>query len=172
VARAACPERAEGPASRRQPGANQKAIVAEIDENAIARHLMEVLDLRSPPGRWPILARSQLARWTLRTELTQVVVHVEVGQTHPLGVGHAAEMGMRLPMEVSGLAREMVHEVLQIAQIGVENSGGARRFQTHAQPESVGQDRPSGARTSFPSGAAWWDGRIEVGRGVRLCRGD
>ena len=128
VARAACPERAEGPASRRQPGANQKAIVAEIDENAIARHLMEVLDLRSPPGRWPILARSQLARWTLRTELTQVVVHVEVGQTHPLGVGHAAEMGMRRPVEVSGLAREMVHEVLQIAQIGVENSGGGAPF--------------------------------------------
>jgi hypothetical protein len=52
VAQAACPERAEGrsPASRRHPGAHQKPIVAEIDENAIARHLLEALDFASPPG--------------------------------------------------------------------------------------------------------------------------
>jgi hypothetical protein len=50
VARAACPERAEGPAFRRQPGANQNAIVAELDENAVARHLLAALNFRSPPG--------------------------------------------------------------------------------------------------------------------------
>jgi hypothetical protein len=52
VARAVCPERAEGPAavSRRQPGANQKPIVAELDENAITRHLLEALDFAPPPG--------------------------------------------------------------------------------------------------------------------------
>jgi hypothetical protein len=52
VARAACPERAErpSPGSRRQPGANQKPIVAELDENAITRHLLEALDFAPPPG--------------------------------------------------------------------------------------------------------------------------
>ena len=49
---------------------------------------------------------------------------MEVGQAHPLGVGHSAEMGMRLPVEVSGLAREAVYEVLQVAQIGGEIGGG------------------------------------------------
>jgi hypothetical protein len=52
VARASCPERAEGraPACRRQPGADKNAIVVDLDENAIARHLLEVFDFRSPPG--------------------------------------------------------------------------------------------------------------------------
>jgi hypothetical protein len=52
AARAACPDRAAGPspAFHRQPGANQNAIVAEIDENAAARHLLQVLDLGPPPG--------------------------------------------------------------------------------------------------------------------------
>jgi len=50
VARAACPERAEGPASRRQPGANPNALVVEIDENAVAHRLLEALDFQSPPG--------------------------------------------------------------------------------------------------------------------------
>jgi hypothetical protein len=50
--RAAHPEHAEGPAamSHRQPGANQKPIVAQLDENAITRHLLAALDFRSPPG--------------------------------------------------------------------------------------------------------------------------
>jgi hypothetical protein len=42
--------RAPSPAFRRQPGANKNAIVAELDENAIARHLLEVLDFGPPPG--------------------------------------------------------------------------------------------------------------------------
>jgi hypothetical protein len=50
VARAACPERAAGSASRRQPGANPNALVVEIDENAVARHLLEALNFQSPPG--------------------------------------------------------------------------------------------------------------------------
>ena len=52
AARAACPEPAEGPAptSRRQPGANKKAVAAELDKNAIARHLLEALAFGAPPG--------------------------------------------------------------------------------------------------------------------------
>jgi hypothetical protein len=46
----ACPERAEGPAPRRQPGA-KPAIVADLDGNAIARHLLEVLDFGPPPAK-------------------------------------------------------------------------------------------------------------------------
>jgi hypothetical protein len=42
--------RALPPASRRQPGANPNAIVVELDENAVASHLLAALDLRSPPG--------------------------------------------------------------------------------------------------------------------------
>ena len=48
--RVARPERAEGPKSRRHRGANQKPIVAELDENAITRHLLAALDLGPPPG--------------------------------------------------------------------------------------------------------------------------
>jgi archaellum component FlaD/FlaE len=53
VARTAGPERAQAPAamSRRQPGANKNAIVAELDENAIARHLLAALDFGSPPPK-------------------------------------------------------------------------------------------------------------------------
>jgi len=50
AARAACPERAEGPASRRQCGANKNAIVAKPDDNALALHLLEMLDFGPPPG--------------------------------------------------------------------------------------------------------------------------
>jgi len=34
-----------------QPGADKNAIVVELDENAIARHLLEVLDFGPPPGK-------------------------------------------------------------------------------------------------------------------------
>jgi hypothetical protein len=53
AARAASPDRAGRPAamSRRQPGADKNAIVVELDENAIARHLLEVLDFGPPPGK-------------------------------------------------------------------------------------------------------------------------
>jgi hypothetical protein len=37
--------------SRRQPGANKNAIVAELDENAIARHLLQCLDFDSSPPK-------------------------------------------------------------------------------------------------------------------------
>jgi hypothetical protein len=50
AARAAGPERAAGPAPRRQPGANPNALVVETDENAVARHLLEALNFESPPG--------------------------------------------------------------------------------------------------------------------------
>jgi hypothetical protein len=51
AARGACPERAGLAArSRRQPGANPNALVVEIDENAVARRLLEALDFESPPG--------------------------------------------------------------------------------------------------------------------------
>jgi hypothetical protein len=50
--------RAPSPASRRQPaprfrrqsGADKNAIVVELDENALARHLLEVFDFGSSPG--------------------------------------------------------------------------------------------------------------------------
>lgn len=42
--------RAPSPAFQRQPGANKNAIVAELDDNAIARHLLEALDFGPPPG--------------------------------------------------------------------------------------------------------------------------
>ncbi len=53
AARTDGPERAGRPAamSRRQPGADKNAIVVELDENAIARHLLEVLDFGPPPGK-------------------------------------------------------------------------------------------------------------------------
>lgn len=46
----------------------------------------------------------------LRTELPQVVIHVEVREAHPLPIGHLAKVRMRLPLEVSGLARKAIHE--------------------------------------------------------------
>jgi hypothetical protein len=52
VARAPSPAspRPPLPGFRRQSGASKNAIVAELDENAIARHLLEVFDFGSPPG--------------------------------------------------------------------------------------------------------------------------
>ena len=41
-----------------------------------------------------------------RTELPQMVIHVEVCEAHPFTIRHLAELGMRLPMEVSGLERK------------------------------------------------------------------
>jgi hypothetical protein len=51
AARAACRAHAERPAPRRRPGANQHAIVADLDGNAITRHLLEVLDFGPPPAK-------------------------------------------------------------------------------------------------------------------------
>jgi hypothetical protein len=39
-------------------------------------------------------------------KLPQVVIQVNISQTHPLRLGHPAKMGMKWPLEVSGLARE------------------------------------------------------------------
>ena len=35
---------------RRQPGADKDSIVVELDEDAIARHLLGVFDFESSPG--------------------------------------------------------------------------------------------------------------------------
>jgi hypothetical protein len=58
VARAACPERAEGPTPasrpplssgfRRPPGADKNAIVVNPDENAFARQLLKLVDFAQP----------------------------------------------------------------------------------------------------------------------------
>jgi hypothetical protein len=56
LAQGACPEPAEGAASpsrkpgSRQPGAHKNAIVADLDENAIVRHLLKVFDFGPSPG--------------------------------------------------------------------------------------------------------------------------
>ena len=39
------------PTFRRQPGADKNAIVAELDENAIARHLLNSLDFGPRPPK-------------------------------------------------------------------------------------------------------------------------
>jgi hypothetical protein len=42
--------RAPSPGFRRQPGADKNAIVVDLDENAIARQLLEMIDFGTPPG--------------------------------------------------------------------------------------------------------------------------
>jgi hypothetical protein len=41
-----------------------------------------------------------------------MMIHMKVRQAHPLSVGQVAELGMRLPLEVSGLVCEAIHKVL------------------------------------------------------------
>lgn len=45
-----------------------------------------------------------------RTELPEVVIGVKVCEAHPLLVRHLSELGMRLPLEVSGLSCNAMHE--------------------------------------------------------------
>jgi hypothetical protein len=104
----------------------------------------------------------------------------------------SGQNGMRLPLKVSGLAREAVHEVLQVVHIvgehgggravgllvqlgrgfvslgprdgspgrrplqenaGIRNGDGARRFQAHVQPESIGQVTDHLVRGHLPPAA-------------------
>ena len=48
VARAS--RRQPSPGFRRQPGADKNAIIVDLDENAIARQLLELIDFGPPPG--------------------------------------------------------------------------------------------------------------------------
>jgi hypothetical protein len=45
-----------------------------------------------------------------RTELPQVMNHVEVREPHPIPIGHLAKVRVRLPFESLGLCKA-IHEV-------------------------------------------------------------
>ena len=59
----------------------------------------------------------------LRTELTKVVVQVQVAPPEPGGVGHAAEYRMKLPVEAPGRRRDQLQQRLELRDVRGEVAG-------------------------------------------------
>ena len=98
----------------------------------------------------------------LRTELTEVVVHVKVAPTHPITFGHLAEDRMRRPVEVCVGRRHERDERLDLGHVRHRQVVAERGVGSSLQPTGGGLRvlGRRGSRVSFP-------GAVRRGRQLR-----